>query len=268
MMDSELMSVLPQLAMYACAILAGLLAGVVNTLAGNGSALTLPMLMALGLPPDVANGTNRVGVVLSSFTGAMTFRRRGVLDLKYFGWLLVPTVLGGVVGAMVAVKLEENEMKIAIGAVMVVVLLLVVAKPNKWIKESDVAPSVHKPWALLILFLVGAYGGFIQAGVGILLLAGLVLGCGYGVSRANPLKVLIVFTLTVPALVIFFRAGQVHLPYGLLMGSGQMTGAWLGARFATQHPGANVWVRRLLIVVILAVIVKLLILDVFVPSMS
>lgn len=268
MMESELMSVLPQLAMYACAILAGLVAGFVNTLAGNGSALTLPMLMALGLPPDVANGTNRVGVVLSTFTGTMTFRRRGALDLKQFGWLVVPTVLGGVVGAKVAVELEDRQMSIAIGAVMVVMLFLVVAKPNKWIKESHVTPNVRKPWAVFILFLVGSYGGFIQAGVGILLLAALVLGCGYGVSRANPLKVLIIFTLTVPALVVFFRAGQVHLPYGLLMASGQVTGAWIGARFATQHPGANLWVRRLLIVVILSVIVKLLILDVFVLSLS
>ena len=268
MMDSELMSVLPQVAMYACAILAGLLAGVVNTLAGNGSALTLPMLLALGLPPDVANGTNRVGVVLSSFTGAMTFRRRGALDLKQIGWVLVPTLMGGGVGAWVATQLKPDDMKIAIGVVMVIMLVLVVAQPSKWIKEAKVEPDVRRPWKQFLLFVVGAYGGFIQAGGGILLLATLVLGCGYGLSRANPLKVLIVFTLTVPALVIFFLKDQVRLPYGLLMGSGQMTGAWLGARFATQHPGANVWVRRLLIVVILAVIVKLLILDVFVPSMS
>ncbi len=265
MVDGELMTTVLQVAVYPGAVLAGAMAGFVNTLAGNGSALTLPMLMAHGLNADVANGTNRVGVVLSSLTGTVTFRRKGALDLRHFGWLLVPTALGGTVGALVAVELEEAQMRIAIGFVMVIMLILVLANPGKWIQDGVAEPRVRRLRSVLSLFVVGAYGGFIQAGVGILLLAALVLGCGYGVVRANPLKVLIVLCLTVPALAIFVGAGQVHFGFGLLMASGQATGAWLGARFAIGHPKANIWVRRLLIVVLIAVIVKLLVLDLVIP---
>jgi len=251
-------------AKYACAILAGLVAGFVNTLAGNGSAITLPVLMLLGLDANDANGTNRVGVALSSLAGAATFRRRGLLVVDQIAWLIVPTALGGAAGAAAAAQLRPDQMKIAIGVVMLVMLGLVVAKPRRWLHEGVDKPDHRSPSGICVLFAVGAYGGFIQAGVGIMLLAALVLKSGYSLVRANPIKVVIVFTLTIPALIIFIANRQVHFALGLLMASGQVTGAWLAARFAAGHPKANIWIRRLLIVMILAAVVKLFGIDGFV----
>ena len=261
MPDGEVIQILIQTAVYVCAVLVGFVAGFVNTLAGNGSVITLPMLMVLGLSAHEANATNRVGVVLSSFTGTATFRRAGALETKHLGWILVPSVLGGLAGAQLPDHLDKRAMEIVLAGAMVVMLILVVAKPNRWIKGGTAEPNVRRFRTVLLLFAVSAYGGFIQAGVGVLLLATLVLGCGYGLARANPLKVAIVFMLTVPALAVYCWAGQVDLAYGLLMASGQVTGAWLAARFATRHPQANVWVRRLLIVVIPLAIVKILFLN-------
>ena len=109
----------------AVAILAGAAGGAVNTLAGNGSAITLPMLVFFGLPWDAANGTNRVGVVMGSLVGASTFTRGGVFETRGLPWLMVPIVLGGIVGAIVASVLDPKEMGLAIVAVMIFMLVLV-----------------------------------------------------------------------------------------------------------------------------------------------
>ena len=110
---------------------------------------------------------------------------------------------------------------------------------------------------LVIFFLIGIYGGFIQAGVGIFLLAGLVLGAGFDIVRANAIKVFIVLCFTVPALAIFVLHNQVNWGWGLLLAIGNMTGAWVGTRFAAR-PGASVWVYRLFIGVVVYSAVRLL----------
>lgn len=255
------------IATHAGAVVVGLIAGVINTLAGNGSAITVPMLMALGLDANLANATNRVGVVLSTFTSAVTFHRNGLLDTRGVIWLIVPTGLGAVAGAIVASKMEPTDMKYAIGAVMILILILVVSRPNRWISEhGDRLTKNNRAISAVLYFVIGAYGGFIQAGVGILLLSSLVLRSGYNLVRANPVKAVIIFTLTLPALVVFHAYGLVNWQLGLLMACGQVPGAWIGARFAAHHPRANIWIRRLLILILVVVIIRIFQLDTFTLS--
>ena len=243
---------------YLLAIAAGTLAGIINTLAGSGSLVTLPMLIFLGLPANVANGTNRVGVIVQNIVGIGTFRRKGALDTVGSVWYTVPAMLGAIVGAMIAVDLNEEAMNRAIGIVMIVMLVVIIVDPKRWLREqSEVQPGRPSIWLLALFFLIGIYGGFIQAGVGIFLLAALVMGVGYNLTHANAVKLVIVLALSLAAIVVFIVNDQVAWWLGALMAIGQSLGAWLAARFAVGNPNANIWVRRLLITVIVLSILKL-----------
>ncbi|HIO71795.1 MAG TPA: sulfite exporter TauE/SafE family protein, partial [Flavobacteriales bacterium] len=178
---------------YILAILGGFLAGVINTLAGSGSLITLPILIFLGLPAYVANGTNRLGVVLQTIVSVFTLYKRGNLELKGSVWLIVPAILGAIPGAYIAVDLSDQVLKNIIGAVMIIMLIPLIMNADKWLRESSEEGGRHKRWHVVATFvLIGAYGGFLQAGVGIMLLSGMVLLAGFTIRRANGLKNLIV----------------------------------------------------------------------------
>ena len=245
---------------YLAAVIAGMLAGFINTLAGSGSLITLPMLVFLGLEANVANATNRVGVLMASLVGARTFRKGGHLSIsnRNLTWLILPLIAGSIAGAHAAAVLDPATMRHAIGVVMVIMLVVILVKPKRWLVEQpDVEPDHRKASSVAIFFLIGVYGGFIQAGVGIFLLAGLVLHVGHALVRANALKVLAVLVFTVPALVVFLWHNQVHWGFGLLLGSGQCVGAYIAATFATRSKNAAVWIRWLLIIIVIGSILKL-----------
>ena len=237
-------------------LIVGLASGFINTIAGGGSSITLPLLMFLGLSPNMANGTNRIAILMQSIAGVGTFRKNNIMTLSE-GWkLALPSAAGALVGALVAVKVNEELMKWFVIAVMLGVLLLLIFKPEVWIKDhAQSARAQNKYLQMLIFFAIGFYGGFIQVGVGFLLLAGLVLGCGHDLVKGNALKVLIVLVYTIIALVIFFANSKVNIGIGLILGCGSMVGAWLGAKFTIK--GGAVYVRYFLIVTLVAMILKL-----------
>ena len=234
----------------------GLVAGFMNTVAGGGSMLSLPLLMFLGLPANVANGTNRIAILLQNIVGANTFRKNKVLDLKSDYRLAVPAIVGSIVGAFIAVELNEELMHRIIAVIMVFMLLIVILKPESWVK-SKVGQQQAKPTILqyIIFFLIGVYGGFIQLGVGFLLIAGLVLGCGFDLVKTNAVKVFIVLIYTAFALVVFIWNKQVDFASGLILATGNMAGAWLGAKFTIK--GGAKYVRYVLILALAIVTIKL-----------
>ncbi len=175
---------------YVLLIGAGFLCGAINTLAGSGSLITLPVLIFLGLPPTVANGTNRIGILLQNISGSLTYSRRQVLDLRGALLLSAPALLGSLLGASIAVNLNEELMQRVIAGVMVVMLFVIWLKPQRWLEGTLINLQGAFNWQQgLALFAIGVYGGFIQAGVGIFLLATLVLSVGYDLVRANAVKV-------------------------------------------------------------------------------
>lgn len=243
--------------LYPLVILAGFIAGFINTLAGSGSLVTLPLLIFMGLPANVANGTNRIGILLQNVVGVNSFRNNEALDLRGMLWLGIPAAIGSVIGAQIAVNLDEKLMERTIGAIMVVMLFIILLRPKRWL-QGTLTQLEGRPTLLqfVIFFLIGIYGGFIQAGVGIFLLAGLVLAVGYDLVRANAVKVGIVLFFTVFALAVFIKNGQVDFQVGLILAIGNMLGAWVGAKVAVEK-GAE-WVRRLLILVIVVSAANLL----------
>lgn len=175
-------------------------------------------------------------------------------DPKVFkgAWkLLISSSLGALLGSRIAVDLNEQVMKYSIGVLMVAMLIVLLFKPQRWLKDPIEELTKTNHWStLLVMFVLGVYGGFLQAGVGVFLLAALVLVGNYSLKNANAIKLLVVLAFTVPALVLFFYYGKVHLGFGLLMGVFQSIGAWLGVNFIAKMPNANTWIYRILIVVV------------------
>jgi uncharacterized membrane protein YfcA len=242
---------------YPLLVAAGFVAGFVNTLAGSGSAVTLPVLIFMGLPASIANGTNRVAIVLQNVAGVTSFRQRGVLDPRGAFLLSVPAILGSVIGAQISLSLNEELLQRVIGLVMLAMLVIILLRPRRWLRGTLERMAGLPDWKhLLLFFIIGMYGGFIQVGVGIFLLAGLVLGIGYDLVRANAVKVTIVLCFTLVALMVFMLNGRVQWREGLILAVGNMLGAWVGARFAVDQ--GVVWVRRILIAIVVFSAAKLL----------
>ncbi len=243
---------------YLLVIAAGTLAGFINTLAGNGSLITLPLLIFLGLPANVANGTNRIAILMQTATSVARYRKTGQLDFRHGLILAIPAVIGGVIGAQVAVSINEQLLRLIIGILMVVMLALLFARPKRWLQGREELIS-NRPGLgqMTALFFVGLYGGFIQVGVGVFLLAALVLGVGYGLKgMANPIKNLVILCFTILALLVFVLNGQVEWVVGIVLGIGNMIGAWVAVRIPAQRYANHI--RWLLIVMVAASAVKLL----------
>lgn len=241
---------------YMMVVGVGIVAGIINTLAAGGSLLTLPVLMALGLPPNMANGTNRIAIFLQNVVGVGSFHQKKVMDFGSGLRVGVPAAIGAIAGAFIAVNLRDEVMKLAIAGVMVVVFLLMLLNPSRWIQSHEEHPPIPYRWQVVVFFMIGIYGGFIQAGVGFFLLTGLVLGSGFELVKANALKLFVILLYTPVALVIFFLHGDVHLWMGLLLAAGNMIGAWLGTSMAVKRGAA--FIRYFVMIAIVVATIHLI----------
>ncbi len=231
-------------------IVAGIMVGIINTLAGGGSIISLSVLMLLGLPASVANGTNRIGIFMQNIAAVGSFRQQKVLDWKKGKWLAIPAVIGSLVGAWIAVDVNEKTIEYSIAIIMLLMVVLMLWKPERFLKERKDLIEKRISWLQVVIFFgIGFYGGFIQMGVGYFLLAGLVMSAGYELVKANALKVLINFIFTPFALVVFIMNDQVDYACGLILGVGNMIGGYAGSRMAVKK-GAN-FVRWIIIALIL-----------------
>jgi uncharacterized protein len=219
-------------------IVAGFVAGFINTIAGGGSMLTLPALMIMGLPADIANATNRVGVVLQSLAGARQFHARGKLSVPDIAPTLIPVLIGSLIGALLASYLPREILKPVLLLTMLGMAILMLVKPSTVMPPpgTPVLTVRESPTAWAGLFAAGLYGGFVQAGVGFIIIAALAGGLRYDLVRTNALKMAITGILTVIALVVFVARGQVLWVPGLLMAAGTVVGATLSVRFAIAAP--------------------------------
>lgn len=215
---------------------AGLAAGFINTLAGGGSLLTLPALMLAGLPADVANGTNRLGIFLQASTALTRFRSQGLIHWRESVGVIFPTLLGALVGVLVAVYVPRDTLEPILLLTLVCVALLMALRPQLFdvSAATEQAQTRIAPTAQLKLFLAGVYAGFIQAGLGFVLLAILCGGLRFSLVKANAMKAAIVFVLTLAALGLFIAYDLMAWIPGLVIGVSGAMGAYLGVHFATR----------------------------------
>jgi len=243
---------------YLIAIIGSFFAGAINTLAGSGSAITLTILTELiGLPPNMANGTNRVGVLTQSLAGTYAFYTNGKLNLAGSKRYIIPTIIGAILGVIVAVYVSNEQFKTVFSYLMIAMLFVILVKPKRWLRETDTKnpPSL---FVCIPLFLaLGFYGGFIQMGMGVFYLAAMVLVAKYSIIESNAVKSFVVAAYTIVVIAIFQYKGMIDWQIGLLLAIGQTAGGWITATYASRYKGADVWAYRLLVVVVVFAIVKL-----------
>ena len=239
--------------------LAGALAGWVNVLAGGGSLLTIPIMLLLGMPGPLANGTNRVGILLQNGAATATFFRRGYADWRLGLSLALAAVPGAVLGAMLGTRLSGELFERLLAMVMLVVLVLMWKSPqtNPAVPQRDQLTRSRLLVGHLAMLGVGFWGGIIQVGVGFILMPVLYRILGLDLVRVNQHKVFIVLIYGAIALLIFLGENQVLWTAGLCLAAGNLLGGWLGAR--TTLAGGEMVVRRVFIAVLLACIAKLVI---------
>jgi uncharacterized membrane protein YfcA len=216
-------------------IVIGFMAGVINTLAGGGSNLSLPALMMYGLPADIANATNRVSVLMQSIVATRGFYQHDKIDSTSVKDSYIPLLAGGLVGAVIASYLNVELLKPVLLGTMIVVSLWVVFKSDTEIKEQESRKSCFdSKLNFFMTFAAGFYGGFIQAGVGFVLIATFVGVLNYDLLRANAMKMVATAIFTSIALLVFIFRDQVAWLPGLLLGIGSIVGAQIGVKFAVE----------------------------------
>ena len=243
---------------YLIAILGGAFAGVLNTMAGNGSAITLTILTEiLGLPANMANGTNRIGLFTQSVAGVYAFHKNGKLNIKRSWMYIVPTFIGAIIGVSVAVMVSNEQFKSVFRFLMVFMLFVILVKPKRWLRETDISnpPSIFI--AIPIFLLLGFYGGFIQMGMGVFFLAVMVLFAKYNIIESNAVKLFVVSAYTVLVIAIFQYNGLIDWKIGGIMAIGQTFGGYVTANFASKYKSADVWAYRLLVFVVIMAIIKM-----------
>lgn len=237
-------------------VLTGFVSGYINTLAGSGSFITLPLLIFLGLPANVANGTNRIAIFLQTLTGLGSFYKQGQVKFRTDIKLAIPALFGAIPGAFIATDVNEQILEKTIGIIMLLMLVILLLKPKQFLLKH--AEKLKRPpwYAYVVFFFIGLYAGFIQAGAGLFMLMGLSLSAGYDLVRGNAVKLLIILIYTPIVIYIFFVNEQVHLVAGLILAGGSMAGALLAARMAVKH-GAK-FVRYVLFAIMIISAGKLL----------
>jgi len=237
-------------------VVAGILVGFINTLAGGGSVISLSILIMLGLPATVANGTNRIAIGLQNLAAVSSFKQQKVLEWKKSVYLAIPTLLGSLAGAEIAVDINEKVFEVAIGIIMIIMLIFILFKPQNYIYGKAEIREKKLHWKnYIIFFFIGIYAGFIHMGVGYFLLAGIVLGAGFDLVKSNAIKVLIILLYTPFTLIIFFINQQISWKYGVILGVGSMIGALIASRMAVKK-GVN-FVKWVIVIVVLVTSAKM-----------
>ncbi len=235
----------------------GCAVGFINTLAGGGTVLALSALNFAGLPLAVANGTYRIAATVQTLTSTGTFYRQDRLDLETGLLLGIPAAAGAVLGAFAAIDIDETLFRRIVAVVLIGFFVMLLVRPRRWApdRKGNMAEQIGVP-EVLLFFAVGVYGGFVHVGVGYLLLMAVLFTTGYDLVRSNAVKVMIIFLYLPWALAVFVWGGKVSPWHGLGLAAGQVTGAFLGARFAVE--GGQRYVRWVVLAFIAAMVPHLL----------
>ncbi|MGH9338874.1 MAG: sulfite exporter TauE/SafE family protein [Acidobacteriota bacterium] len=266
----------------------GCIAGLLNVIAGGGSFLTLPVLIFLGLPATLANGTNRIAIFLQNVGAVWGFHRYKVLEWSSALWAAVPATLGAVLGTWAALVISDEAFQKILAFLMIAVTLWTLWDPLKKAPagtaarshpellppetsaskaaiepnsvspgyRSEASPSAAPSRVLLGLafFLVGIYGGFVQAGVGFMILAVTTMA-GLDLVRGNGVKVLSILVFTFVSLGIFAWEGEVNWPLGLVLAGGSVVGGLIGVRLTVLK--GHAWVKAVVTTAVIVLAIKL-----------
>ena len=235
----------------------GSVAGFVNVNAGGGSTLTLPTLIFLGLDSALANGTNRVAILIQNLFAVSSFHRQKVHQFNESLKLAYITLPGAIIGAIVSIRVDDEWFQRILAIVMIGIVITMFIPRTKNTYVDEVSAAEHKWLIYVVLFFIGFYGGFIQVGVGFLFMAALYHILKINLVAVNMHKVFIVLIYTIPSLAVFVFSGNVNWSFGLSLAGGNALGAWYGARASVK--GGDKLIRQVLALAIILMAAKLVI---------
>jgi uncharacterized protein len=235
-------------------IAAGFGAGFINTIAGGGSLISLPILIFMGLPPTVANASNRIALFSQNIFGVLGFRSKGVSAYPYSLWLGLSALVGAIIGAKLAVDIKDDVFNRILAIIMVVVVLTMIVNPVKAGKQERTSPK-YTIIGLIVFFFIGIYGGFIQVGVGFMIMAALTSINGFSLVKTNSAKVFIVLVYMTAALAVFIWEDKINWYYGIVMAIGNSSGAWFASRWSVNK--GDKWIKIFMIVAVIGMAIKL-----------
>lgn len=236
----------------------GCVAGFMNVTAGGGSTLTLPTLIFLGLDSALANGTNRVAIFVQNIFAVYSFKKEKYQQFNLSMKLSLLTLPGSIVGALLAVNISDALFQKILGVIMIGIVASMLI-PDAKIK-LDNGDDKKITWIVILsMFFIGFYGGFIQVGVGFILMAALKYILKFDLVHVNMHKVFIVLIYTIPALAIFIFTNNINWFFGISLAAGNATGGWWAAKASVKK--GDKLIKIVLIAAIIVMSLKLL--DVF-----
>jgi len=233
-------------------IVGGFAAGIINTISGSGSIITLSLMAFLNIPMDIANGTNRIGILTQGLKSSHSFNRRGELHIGD-SWKIILFCMAGAIGGIVtALYISPEGFSFILGIIFSILLVIMVFEPHKALKENKKIIK-YIPWLMIP---IGFYGGFVQVATGIFILTILSIISGKSLKEINPLKVFIIMLFNVPAIIIFAMAGKIYWALGISLAIGQYFGAIIGVKINSSNKNIEPFLRYLLIGLMVIAIAK------------
>lgn len=237
-------------------IAVGFIAGFINTISGGGSLLTLPTLIFLGLPPNIANGTNRIAILVQNIFSTAGFKSKEVKTFPFSLYIGISALVGAILGAQIAVDIKGEVFNKILAIIMVLVVFYMVFNSKKSIIILTEKTSGKQLWLSVVLFFfVGVYGGFIQAGVGFIMLLILSSVNNFSLVKSNAVKVMVALIYTVAAVAVFAYNDKINYTLGFTLAIGNAIGGWIASRWSVEK--GDVWVKRFLVVMVVAMAIKL-----------
>ena len=239
---------------YILLIVVGFAVGFINTIAGGGTLLSLPVLIFLGLPPNVANGTNRVAIIIQTAFATAGFKSKGVTTFPFNVYLGTSALLGAIIGARIAVDIDGAVFNKILAVIMIAVVLIIFFKPEINLKDVNERLTGKYLWlGMLAFFIFGIYGGFINAGIGFIIILFLHFFNHMSLVRANATKVAVVCIYTLSALVVFILNDKVNWIIGFVLAIGNASGAWIASRVSVNKGDGFIKIFLLMVVGIMSI---------------
>ena len=256
MLSINLKLILDSIFLYIIIFISGLVAGVINTLAGGGSLLTLPILIFSGLPPNIANGTNRVGLLIQSIFGTAGYHSKGISSYPFSLYLGFSSLIGALIGAQIAIKINPHLFNRILSLVMVTMVLIMLIR-RKSFKDNlpERTSGKYLILSLVVFFFIGIYGGFINAGIGFIIMFFLNQVNRLPLVKTNATKVLLVLIYSSGALFLFAFNNAINWKLGFILALGSSIGAWWASRWSVERgEGA---IKLILVIAVIVMALKL-----------
>lgn len=232
-----------------------LVAGIVDTIAGGGGLLTIPVLLYIGLPPSIALATNKFQATLGTLTSSIYFLRTKAIDMKEAKWMVVFSFIASIIGALCILQIDSSSLETVIPYLLIIMGMYFLFTPNTQMLSKSKKISIMV-YSITFAFIIGFYDGFFGPGTGSFFIISLMFFLGYNLSKATIYAKLLNFVSNLGALLCFIIFGEIAWEIGFIMIIGQIIGALIGSKLIIRN-GAKI-IKPLIVIISFSVSIKLL----------